>query len=298
MATLYFNAAVDSDWQTLGNWWTTGAFSTQASALPSSSDSVVLSATCDTNSGSEPTVVNLTYNSGNLSIPITVTGDATFNNSSYNNATLTGNATFNNSSSNRSAMYGNATFNNSSYAWSAINGDATFNGTSYNELTTVTGNATYNGSSYNDGTVSGNATFNDTSYNGVSYNNGIVNGNATFNDFSSNNVSLAGAGTVTFNDFATHAGGATINVGAGVTFNDSSLMLGDSGVSVTFNGRSAATTAQFYNIQSGGGWSITGDPQESLTVVGGNNPVQLTFSRVSPWPPLRGINGSSILGVI
>ena len=64
MATLYFNGAVDSDWAEIENWWTSDDFTTQASALPSSSDSVVLSSSCDTNSGSEPTVVNLTINDG------------------------------------------------------------------------------------------------------------------------------------------------------------------------------------------------------------------------------------------
>jgi hypothetical protein len=84
MATFYFNGAVDSDWATLGNWWTSDAFTTQAAALPASGDSVVVTGNIDTNSGSEPTVVNLTctspeYASGRISIAVTVTGNATFN---------------------------------------------------------------------------------------------------------------------------------------------------------------------------------------------------------------------------
>ena len=139
MATLYFNAAVDADWNTLGNWWTSDAFTTQASALPTSSDSVVLCATCDANSGSTPTVVNLTFIAGfaDFSIWITVTGNATFDDYSSNNNIVTGNATFN---------------------------DYSKNGIS-NPLTAVNGNATFNDSSYNNGIVGANATFNDISYN-------------------------------------------------------------------------------------------------------------------------------------
>ena len=173
MATLYFNAAVDADWNTLGNWWTSDAFTTQASALPTSSDSVVLSATCDANSGSTPTVVNLTFIAGfaDFSIWITVTGNATFdgmecfnhgqisgdvlflNEAANWNGTVTGNATFDDYSSNNNIVTGNATFN-----------DYSKNGIS-NPLTAVNGNATFNDSSYNNGIVGANATFNDISYN-------------------------------------------------------------------------------------------------------------------------------------
>jgi len=159
MATLYFNAAVDSDWDEIGNWWTSGAFTTQASAMPTSSDSVVLSATCDTNSGSEPTIVNLTTTS-NLSTPVTVTGMATFNDSASNNGTVSGNATFNGSAHNNGTVTGNATFNDSASNEGTVTGTATFNGSSSNYYGTVSGDATFNDSAYNNyGTVSGDATF-------------------------------------------------------------------------------------------------------------------------------------------
>ena len=173
MATLYYNAAVDSDWNTLGNWWTSDAFTTQASALPTSSDSVVLSATCDVNSGSTPTVVNLTFivNNAQFGIWITVTGNATFEGyeclihgqisgdvlflleAANWNGTVNGNATFDDYSCNNNIVTGNATFN-----------DYSKNGLT-NPLTTVNGNATFNDGSYNNGLVVGNATFNDISYN-------------------------------------------------------------------------------------------------------------------------------------
>ena len=132
MATLYYNGAVDSDWNTLGNWWTSSAFATQASALPTSSDSVVLSATCDTNGGSEPTVVNFTLNDPSsgayyIAIAFTVTGNATFNGSSYNDSTVTGNATFNDNSYNSGTgtVTGNATFTESSYTSTPAGGTIT-----------------------------------------------------------------------------------------------------------------------------------------------------------------------------
>lgn len=137
--TLYFNGAVDSDWATLGNWWTSGAFTTQASALPTSGDSVVLSATCGTNSGSAPTVVNFTLNDPDyyafyLFVAITVTGNATFNDGSYNYGTVTGDATFNDSSYNSGTVSGNATFNDLSVNLTGVvAGDATFTGSACND---------------------------------------------------------------------------------------------------------------------------------------------------------------------
>ena len=188
----YFNAAVDNDWNTLGNWWTSVAFTTQASALPTSGDSVVLSATCDTNSGSAPTVANFTTNS-NISIALTVTGNATFKGSSTNSGTVTGNATFNNSSSNNGGTVTlDATFNDGAYNYygGTVGGNATFNGSSYNDYGgTVTGNATFNGSSYNAATVGGNATFNNTSHNADT---GNVTGTATFTGSACNAGGSAG----------------------------------------------------------------------------------------------------------
>lgn len=97
MATLYFNAAVDNDWNTLGNWWEDDQFTIAASALPTSSDSVIVNASLTSNSGSEPTVVNFTMSGSYvyLDIPITVSGTATFNNDSYNSGTVTGTIIYN-----------------------------------------------------------------------------------------------------------------------------------------------------------------------------------------------------------
>ena len=191
--TLYFNAAVDSDWATLGNWWTSGAFTTQASALPSSGDSVVLSATCDTNSGSAPTVVNFTlddpyYDGFYIEVAITVTGNATFNDYASNGGTISGDATFNDSAyNNGGTITGDATFNDESFNSSTVEGDATFNGSASNGGT-VEGDATFNGSAYNyDGLVTGNATFN-----GSSINFSTVVGTATFTGSACNSAGTAG----------------------------------------------------------------------------------------------------------
>lgn len=165
MATLYYNAAVDTDWNTLGNWWLNSGHTTPATSLPTSSDSVVASASIGSNSGSEPTLVDVTLNgSGSLDISITFTGSATFNDSAgYDlagvGATLTGNATFNDSTVNNGIVNGNATFNDSSYNNSVGSvGAATFNANSLN-YGSVGGAATFDGSSVNLGTVGGNATF-------------------------------------------------------------------------------------------------------------------------------------------
>ena len=146
MATLYFNGAVDSDWATLGNWWTNAGHTTQATTLPTSADDVIATDSILSNSGSAPTVVNFTLNDPSttyrsLAIAITVKGDATFNDSSYND--------------NYGGVSSNATFNDSAYNDGYITGDATFNGSSYNNGTVQYGNATFTGSSYNNGTVGG-----------------------------------------------------------------------------------------------------------------------------------------------
>jgi hypothetical protein len=172
MATLYFNGAVDSDWDTLGNWWTDSGHTSAAAGLPTSSDSAVLSELCNSNSGSTPTVVNLTVGYGEFPISVTVTGVATFTGESqlYVDGIITGNATFNdNSANNGGFVSGNATFNGESrnlYGGSGVGGNATFNGSSSNGM---------NDGSLG-GTVQGNATFNDAASNGG----GFVSGNATF----------------------------------------------------------------------------------------------------------------------
>jgi hypothetical protein len=118
--TLYFTGDVDNEWTELGN-WSTGS-------LPTAGDSVIATANISDNSGSAPTVVNLTMATGDgLDINITVTGVATFNGGAQHSATLTGNATFNDSSSNGGTVTGNATFNDFSNNFGTVTGTITDN---------------------------------------------------------------------------------------------------------------------------------------------------------------------------
>jgi hypothetical protein len=277
MATLYFNGAVDSDWDEIGNWWTSGAFTTQASALPTSSDSVVLSATCDTNSGSAPTVVNLTYNSGSLGIAVTVTGNATFNGSSYNNgATVTGNATFNDSAGNNGTVGGNATFND--YSYNDIVGN-------------VTGNATFNDSSYNSfGTVAGDATFTASSYVGNPAT-GDITGTITFSSASPVSFTING-GSWTANTTSW----VFTTAGQNWTFNDSSVLGGYdfSNANLVITGNATfndSSTSQYGTVTGNATFDL---PSAAAQIVG---LYMAAFGGIS-FAYEKGINGSSILGVI
>ena len=135
--TLYFTGAADSDWATLGNWFDDAEGTVAASSLPTAADSVIATAFIDSNSGSEPTVANFTMNDPDnneikISIPITVTGLATFNGGAENLSTITGNATFNDFALNVGTVTGNATFNGSSENGGAVTGNATFNDSACN----------------------------------------------------------------------------------------------------------------------------------------------------------------------
>jgi hypothetical protein len=133
-ATLYFNGAVDDDWTEVGNWWLDDEHTEPAGRLPTSDESVVLTATVSSNSGSQPTVINATVEGVALDIDITVTGMATFNGfAAMNFITVTGNATFNGTSNNTGTVTGNATFNDSSQNFGSVQGTATFNDNSCND---------------------------------------------------------------------------------------------------------------------------------------------------------------------
>jgi hypothetical protein len=127
-ATLYFNAAVDSDWTTVGNWWLDEAHTEPAGRLPAEIDSVV--ATASITAGGQ-TVVEFALDAEDVSLggTLTVTGMATFSGT----AVLSADATLN----------GNATFNGGSLNFGTVNGDATFNDSSTNQGT-VTGTITDN----------------------------------------------------------------------------------------------------------------------------------------------------------
>jgi hypothetical protein len=154
---LYFNdAEIDGAWTTLGNWWFDAAHTVAATSLPTAADSVVASAGV---TASGQTVVDFTMSgaAGLFFGTLTVTGNATFNDSSETFGTVTGNATFNDSSYNSGTVTGNATFNDSSGNSGTVTGNATFNDSSGNSGT-VTGNAAFTGAACNSGTVDGTIT--------------------------------------------------------------------------------------------------------------------------------------------
>jgi hypothetical protein len=120
---LYYNAATNTDWGTLGNWWLNDAHTQPAPHLPRSIDSVVLTKPCYTNSTSNiPTVISLIMNDPGtdpyppeLDIDIVVIENATFNDNCSNLATITGNVIFNDSSANNyGTIIGDVVFRNNS----------------------------------------------------------------------------------------------------------------------------------------------------------------------------------------
>lgn len=186
---LYFNAAVDNDWNTLGNWWQDAGHTVHAGALPTVADEVIVTEAILSNAGPAASVSSAVFSSNaTLGMELTVSVSATFNDSTTLNnghiigpaifnedsvnyySTIDGDTTFNdNAYNNNSTITGTVTFNDNSYNQGNITGDVIFNDNSYNEDGGITGNATFNGSSYvkQGGTIGGEATFNTAYYNGV-----------------------------------------------------------------------------------------------------------------------------------
>jgi hypothetical protein len=169
MANLYYNAAVDTAWDTLGNWWENAGHNTPAAAIPANGDTVYLSGAMNSGPSTSVTLANINVLIDAVNFTGAI-GNATFSTDSFNDGTVTGNATFNGTSQNSSGT---------------IVGDATFNDTSSNNAR-VEGNATFNNSSVNDGDCYS-GTFNDYSYNSAS---GVpvLSGQAIFNDYSYNEI--------------------------------------------------------------------------------------------------------------
>jgi hypothetical protein len=233
MAILYFNGAIDTDWATLGNWWTNSSHTTQATSLPTSSDSVVIDSSVGSASASPTgynvgTVVNLTKNADATmtDIWVIVTGVATIYGVLIYGGQITGNVVFESNSEGISsstwtaAIIGNVTALGNATIDTNITGNATFNDQSYN-AGIISGDCTFNRDSYNSGTVDSNATFNDNSYN-----QGTVYENATFNDSSFNDQSGSVIGDATFNDYSYNANNlnCVINVERPRSPNGSSLL--------------------------------------------------------------------------
>lgn len=335
MATFYFNGAAGVPegayypvWTDLGNWWMDAAHTIPATALPTSSDDVVVAADVSITTSGQ-TVANFTIlGSANEELvtgplvtgSLTVTNAAQFFNRSilYEITMTAGSALF----TNRSGFYGPtltltsgiATFINSNVGdfsninmVAVVNGDCVFidsfdGGWGLWTSATVNGDCTFSGMAISFGAINGNATFNEYSSCRASSGNGTINGTATFNDYSYN------SGAVNYD-----ANYAPPGVWWAATFNDSSYNTGTVTNSSAFfnhlsNNRGSVDNCYFYDS------SFNGTPDEPGTLQSGgefygssyfdfgtvfvSSTPSVLFSDRTPYPIPRGINGSSILGVI
>ena len=135
---LYFNAAVDGNLATLGNWWQDSGFTTPADALPDNSSRVFITA--------PPTSGTATYSSAlitaNIGSAVSITANTITLNSGINSGTLIGSVVLNNSASNAGTVGGAAEFFDTTENSGTVEGNATFRNSSSNSGGVVEGNAT------------------------------------------------------------------------------------------------------------------------------------------------------------
>jgi hypothetical protein len=249
MANLYYNAAVDTDWSTLGNWWTDSSYSTPASSLPSSNDDVSIDGDLYTISSGEA-VVNYVYGGGNVSPRPTMNIELTANLAGFN-FNIGSSGVFNILGTNEanygglyvaligeSTNYGTINCPSGTFQMQGgssnngiINGNCRLLGSINNIAGTIIGNCVFNPPDgnetivgWNEGSISGVCSF----YNS-NYNTGNITGNCTFYDSSYNEYPGTITGNVTFNDNSGNGNWDTYNNNTGggdivgdVIFNDSS----------------------------------------------------------------------------
>jgi len=235
MATVYYNAAVDDNWSTAGNWWTDAGHTIALGGLPAAGDAAILSAALSEAGYTTPAMASVTT-AYSLNVDL-VTTLATFSTGGDNAGTITGTncaVVFNGSSTNSGTITGDCTFNGSSVNDGLITGSCTFNGTSSCGLTaTIYGNCIFDFNSFHYGSITGNVTFQGASgINGsvigdctfsVSVDNlGSITGSCTFNNSSTNSSAITG--DCVFNDTSQNT--VTGNITGTVTFNESSENLG------------------------------------------------------------------------
>lgn len=199
MVTLYFNGAVNGDWNELGNWWLDDTFTTPAAALPTSEDNVIINYNSEVSNSGPVTVGSLIgYGAGFLSFALTATSGATFYNT-FSCTYVTGNCWFTNDSylTSGGTITGNCTFTGTgSYNGGTVYGNCTFDGAYSNNAGLVEGDCVFDASSYNWGDITGDCTFN-----GTSYTSGNITGDCTFTDYSYIDGGTI-TGDVTFRDYA------------------------------------------------------------------------------------------------
>ncbi len=209
-STLYFNNAVDTSWNTLGNWWTNASYTNPSSVFPHDGDIVYIGKLVNTSASSTVTLghIHVAHSSTGGGedvgfLPGLVVGDVTFYSAGYQEGgQITGNAIFNDFSiEHNGTITGVATFNNGSHTYGTVTvGSAIFNNDSYqNFSSTLTGNTIFNDNSWDEGDIIGSVVFNDNShntgdahitgdvvFNGATYNEAEITGNAVFNGTSVN----------------------------------------------------------------------------------------------------------------
>lgn len=221
MATLYYNAAVDTNWATLGNWWTDSMFTVPASSLPTSSDDVNLYGSVESNSGSTPTVNSMTNYGYVTYININCVTFCHYRDyASLQDGTVTAaSGLFGVTGDTNAVIYG--IFNGITYLYSTAHIRGTVNGTThFYDSSYIYSGGTLNGSGIFYGsdasnhdiqypaTINGNAS-------GTFMNHGIINGNC-----------------VMLNNSTNYTGGAVIN-GSGIFYN-TSVNVGDINYKGTF----------------------------------------------------------------
>jgi hypothetical protein len=142
----FYNTGSNSNWSTVGNWYTDASHTISAGSLPTSVDKITVigstTPTVDLDSWTQPALINsgqtgiVFTGASNASTTVTINGKASFNNHAKNKGRINGNVVFNDSSSNLSAgQVGNATLNAS-----ATNVGTIFvNGTFYGDISENTG---------------------------------------------------------------------------------------------------------------------------------------------------------------
>jgi hypothetical protein len=146
----YFNAALDNDWNTLGNWWTDEAHTVPAIRLPGIHDLVYAEVDILANSGDPAIARNMTIiGPAQFDIDMTLSNRATFiEDANFTGAIVEWSAYFYENSINNWEINGSVRFYDRSYNNSSINGSVRFYNTSYNKGT-VTGRGRFYDSSYN-----------------------------------------------------------------------------------------------------------------------------------------------------
>jgi hypothetical protein len=103
----YFNAAVDNNWNTLGNWWNDPGCNVQATIIPGVSNTAYIKANVNSNTGPSAQVGLLVLSGGNISSGVSITAPAELYGKSNNAGTVVGNVKLFGYSSNTGTITGN-----------------------------------------------------------------------------------------------------------------------------------------------------------------------------------------------